>query len=149
MTEDLLQRIERDLIEDEGWCSKPYPCTKGKLTIGVGHKLHPHEIQEAANGWDSEKIWSVLRQDLHLAVRGCEHIFGRENFEAFSDGRKRALVNMCFQLGTSGLMKFRRMVNAIYAGDWHRAYSEALDSKWARDDTPERAARVAAMLLES
>lgn len=149
MTEDVLYRLERDLIRDEGWRSHPYNCTRGHRTIGVGHKLMPHEMQAAEAGWTSEQIFKALRQDIHLAVRGCEYIFGRSRFNGFSENRQRALANMVFQMGTVGVLKFTKMVNAIYAERWDEAHKEALDSKWAREDSPERAQRVAAMLLES
>lgn len=29
-------KLERELIRDEGWRSKPYKCTAGHWTIGVG-----------------------------------------------------------------------------------------------------------------
>lgn len=143
-------KLERELIRDEGWRSKPYKCTAGHWTIGVGHKMHPGELVGRIRDieWDSEKVFATLEQDINLAVRGCEHIFVPSRFESFSDNRQRALVNMVFQMGASGVMKFRRMVNAIYAGDWVRAHAEALDSKWARSDSPNRAKRVAQMLLE-
>ena len=60
--------------------------------------------------------------------------------------RQRALVNMCFQMGTQGLTKFRKMIDAIMRDDWATARVEALNSKWARSDSPTRAQRVAHML---
>ena len=135
--------LERELIRDEGWRSKPYKCSNGHLTIGVGHKLLPHEMH--LKEVDSDWIWATLRQDALLAVRGCEMIFGRSKFNAFNDVRQRALVNMAFQLGTEGLSKFQRMIQAIFKDDWAQAQIEALDSKWAKQ-TPARARRVAEML---
>ena len=135
--------LERELIRDEGWSSFAYPCSRGHLTIGVGHKLLPHEMH--LKEVDSEWIWQTLRQDALLAVRGCEMIFGRTKFYTFSNPRQRALVNMAFQLGTDGLSKFQRMIAAIFKDDWAQAQIEALDSKWA-EQTPVRARRVAEML---
>lgn len=143
-------KLERELIRDEGWRSKPYKCTAGHWTIGVGHKMHPGELVGVIRDieWSSEKIFQTLEQDINLAIRGCEHVFCCSKFETFSDARQRALVNMVFQMGAGGVMGFRKMVNAIYADDWVRAHNEALDSKWARSDSPARAKRVAKMILE-
>lgn len=135
--------LERELIRDEGWRSKPYLCTSGKITIGVGHRMLAHELH--LKEVDSDWIWATLRQDALLAVRGCEMIFGRTKFYTFSNPRQRALVNMAFQLGTEGLSKFQRMIQAIFKDDWAQAQIEALDSKWAKQ-TPTRARRVAEML---
>ena len=145
-----LYRMERELIEDEGWRSKPYLCSAGHWTIGVGHKMTPSELKGRLREmeWDSDKIFATLRQDLMMSIAGCEMIFGRSRFESFSENKQRSLVNMCFQLGIKGLSKFQRMIHAIFQGDWVQARNEALDSKWAKLDTPARAKRVAARFLE-
>lgn len=138
----MIDRLERDMIRDEGWRTKPYRCTEGHLTIGVGHKLLPHEmdIQEASTEW----IWSTLRQDAIMAIRGCEMIFGKM-WDSFGQVRQRALANMVFQMGMYRVLGFKRMIDAIMRGDWVEASKEALDSKYARQ-TPVRARRVAQML---
>lgn len=143
-------KLERELIRDEGWRSKPYKCTAGHWTIGVGHKMHPGELVGRIRDieWSSEKIFQTLEQDIQIAVRGCEMIFGRSRFGSFSDTRQRALANMCFQMGADGLQGFKRMIHAIFQDDWVQAHNEALDSKWARSDSPARARRVAKMILE-
>jgi lysozyme len=145
-----LYKMERELIEDEGWRSKPYLCSAGHWTIGVGHKMTPYELKGRLRDmeWDSDKIFTTLRQDLVMAIAGCEMIFGRTRFELFSENRQRSLVNMCFQMGTDGLSRFKRLVHAIFRDDWTQAHAEALDSKWARTDSPTRAKRVAARLLQ-
>lgn len=139
-----IERLERELIRDEGWRSKPYRDTKGHLTIGVGHKLLSHELH--ITEVDSDWIWATLRQDALLAIRGCEMIFGRSKLNQFGEVRQRALANMCFQMGAHKVAKFERMVRAIFRDDWLQAYIEALDSKWAKIDTPVRARRVAEMI---
>ena len=90
----------------------------------------------------TEKIYERLREyskkDLAYAVDIM--------FNAMTDARKRALANMCFQLGADGLSKFKRMIAAIFDENWEQAAIEALDSKWAKQDTPRRAQKVATML---
>ena len=48
---------------------------------------------------------------------------------------------MSYQLGLSGLSRFRKMIRAIDHMEFESAADEMLDSKWAREDTPHRAAR--------
>lgn len=139
-------QTELDLIRDEGVRLRAYKCTAGHLTIGVGHKLTPREIQADMTTISLEQAGFLLHQDIGLALAGCYGIFGRERFDTFSEPRQRALVNMCFQLGTRGLANFKRMVAAIMRGDWTTAHREALDSKWAKSDSPARANRVAEAL---
>jgi lysozyme len=139
-------QTELDLIRDEGVRLRAYKCTTGHLTIGVGHKLTPREIQSDMTEISLEQAGYLLHQDIGLALAGCYGIFGRWHFDGLSEPRQRALVNMCFQMGTAGLAKFRKMVAAIMRNDWGTAYVEALDSKWAKSDSPARAKRVALAL---
>lgn len=141
-------QTELDLIRDEGVRLRAYKCAAGHLTIGVGHKLTPREIQSDMTEISLEQAGYLLHQDIGLALAGCYGIFGRWLFDGMSEPRQRALVNMAFQLGTEGLANFKRMVAAILRGDWAEAHKEALDSKWAKSDSPARAQRVAKGLLE-
>ena len=55
---------------------------------------------------------------------------------------QEALLNMCYNLGLPRLLQFQNMLDAIESDDGVRAYSEALDSKWARQ-VGQRAHRIA------
>lgn len=140
--------MELDLIRDEGIRLRVYRCSNGHPTIGVGHKLTEREILTGLNEISLEQAGHLLHIDIGIALNGCASIFGRDRFDSFTESRQRALVNMCFQLGMQGLANFKRMVAAIMQGDWLTAHREALDSKWARKDSPGRARRVAEMFLE-
>ena len=140
-------QMELDLIRDEGVRLRVYRCTAGHLTIGVGHKLTEREVLAGLSEISLEQAGYLLHMDIGIAMNGCASIFGRDRFDAMLEARQLALVNMCFQLGASGLSKFKRMIAAIMRNDWAIAYDEALDSKWARLDSPSRARRVAAMFI--
>lgn len=139
-------QTELDLIRDEAVKLRAYRCSNGHLTIGVGHKLTPREINADMTEISLEQAGYLLHQDIGLALAGCYGIFGRWVFDGLSEPRQRALVNMCFQMGTKGLAGFVNMIAAIMRGDWATAYTEALDSKWAKSDSPARAKRVALAL---
>lgn len=139
-------QTELDLIRDEGVRLRVYRCTAGHLTIGVGHKLTEREVLQGLSEISLEQAGYLLHMDIGIAMNGCASIFGRDRFDAMLEARQRALVNMCFQMGTQGLANFRRMIDAIMRNDWAMAQAEALDSKWARSDSPARAQRVAHMI---
>lgn len=139
-------QTELDLIRDEGVRLRVYRCTAGHLTIGVGHKLTEREVLQGLSEISLEQAGYLLHMDIGIAMNGCASIFGRDRFDGMLETRQRALVNMCFQMGAQGLAKFRKMVDAIMRDDWATAQAEALDSKWARSDSPARAQRVAHML---
>lgn len=59
--------------------------------------------------------------------------------------RQRAILNMSFQLGVEGLLKFKRMIAALTRRDYGTAAVEALMSDYGKQ-TPARAKRVADMI---
>jgi len=127
------------LIEDEGLRLKPYRCTEGKLTIGVGRNLDDVGITR-------EEAMMLLDHDITRATNAAAEVVGRDVFGALSPTRQNALISMAFQMGRDGLADFRAMLQGVRVGDWQAAYLQALDSKWAKQ-TPARAQRIATMLL--
>ena len=130
--------LRAELIRDEGLRLKPYRCTEGFLTIGVGRNLDANGISEAT-------ARQMLDEDIADREAGLDR--NAPWWRSLSDARQRALVNMAFQLGVTGLMEFKNTLAALQIGSYERAYREALDSEWAKQ-TPERAERVARMLRE-
>lgn len=59
--------------------------------------------------------------------------------------RQYVLIDMCFQLGINGLLKFKNMLAAIAAGDFEKASKECLNSAYAKQ-TPARAKRIARLI---
>ncbi len=51
---------------------------------------------------------------------------------------QEVVLNMCYQLGVTGVSKFRKAISALQEGEWQEAADEMLDSLWARQ-TPNRA----------
>ena len=55
---------------------------------------------------------------------------------------------MCYQMGLAGVLRFRKMIQALNRNDYGKAADEALDSLWA-EQTPNRAKRVAEWIRQS
>ena len=131
--------IEQELIKDEGLALAPYFDTKGNLTVGVGHKLKcdcgPITLEYAGK---------LLADDIKMATDAI-----RRNISYFSElneERRFVLINMCFQMGISGLLGFKKMLLALENKEYSIAADEMLDSKWARSDSPNRAKRLAKIM---
>ena len=123
MDSNFIHKISDDLVRDEGLKLKPYKCTAGKLTIGVGRNLADVGIsEEEARHMLSNDVYNCI-YDLDLALPW---------WKTLSDGRQRALLNMCFNLGITRLLKFKNMLKCLRDGNYEQAAIEALDSKWAR-----------------
>lgn len=128
-----LERLYARLTLDEGKRQKPYRCSEGKLTIGVGRNLDDRGLT------DSE-IALLLENDVALAAADCRRLFYQ--FDDLDDVRQEVLVNMAFNLGYERLSGFKKLRAAVRARNWPAASREMLDSKWARQVGP-RADRLA------
>jgi lysozyme len=128
-------QLQEDLILDEGIRLKPYRCTAGKLTIGVGRNLDDVGISRA-------ETLALLAADIARAEQGLDSY--APWWRSLPEPAARALINMAFNLGSGGLAGFRGMLAALRAGDYNLAAAEALDSKW-RQQVGDRATRIAAL----
>lgn len=136
-----VQKLINELEDDEDTVLHAYKDSLGFLTIGTGRLID----KRRGGGITKEESRYLLKNDIdriHIALRAR-----LPWFDDLSDTRKRALMNMAFQLGVNGLMRFRKMLAAIKAGDFEKAYDEALNSKWYKQ-TPNRALRVSIMIKE-
>lgn len=125
-----------DLKRDEGLVLKPYRDTVGKLTIGIGRNLDDVGINE------NEALY-LAKNDIFKVTSALD--VALPWWRTMSEPRQRALANMAFQLGVSGLLQFRKMLAAMQDGDFDKAATEALDSKWATQ-VPDRAKRITDMI---
>lgn len=132
------ERLRKDLIADEGIRLKPYKCPAGKLTIGVGRNIEDIGITTA-------EAMTLLDNDIERINRELDANLSW--WRGRPDHVQRGMANMCFQLGISKLLEFRRMLSALQAGDYATARKEAMDSNWYRQ-TPARAERVIALFSE-
>jgi lysozyme len=135
---EIMTPVELDIYSDEGYKRYPYRCTSNKLTIGIGYNLDagmPEDEAIVLMRYRTLKNYNTLL----LYHPWVSHI---------SEKRKQAFLNMIYQLGIGGFLAFKKMLEAAKAGKWEKAAVEALNSKWAREDTPSRAKRIANIIKE-
>ena len=109
------------LKRHEGFRSKPYRCSAGKLTIAYGRNLEDVGITKA-------EALMLLYTDVETAIASLENIFS--DLHKFSTNRQNALISMIFNLGASRFRLFKKMIQAIKDSDWKEASRQAKDSKW-------------------
>jgi|TARA_Y100000310_G_scaffold340907_1_gene438258 lysozyme len=134
-------QLTKDLRADEGFVKHVYQDSRGYWTIGIGRLIDGRK----GGGITLEEARYLLDHDIDDAVRGLDiHMVW---WRALVEPAQRALVNMTFQMGLQGVLKFKKMIACLERRDYEGTAVEALDSKWARQ-TPERAARIAALFRE-
>jgi len=114
-------RIEDWIKYHEGFRQKPYIDTVGKITIGFGRNLQD-------NGISKEEADFMFKNDLNRCVN---LLSGHQWYVIQPQNVKDALLNMCFNLGIGGLLKFKKMIKALEEKNYTQAAIEALNSKWA------------------
>ena len=132
-TED---KIFSSLVEilkvEEGFRSKPYLDSRGVLTIGYGTNIY--------DGISKIEADYLLKWRLHRAETKLTELWLPYKDQPRSV--QIALLDMSYQLGVYGLLKFHQTLARLESKDYSGAADSALDSLWAKQ-TPRRAARVA------
>ena len=127
------QLIENIKIE-EGFSGVVYQDHLGFDTIGYGCKM-PLTQDEA------ELILQYrLRRTINAVNSSLYYL--DINSDAWD-----ILYEMAYQLGVSGVLKFKNMIKALEEQDYKQAAIEGLDSKWAKQ-TPNRAKRLMQRMSE-
>ena len=118
-----LDKIKKLLRKHEGSSLQMYKCPEGKYTIGVGHNIEDRGISE-----EVEEL--LLQQDIEIAEKQVKNAI--KCFNTLSEARQYVLIDMCFNMGITKLMTFKRMLKALDKKDYKTASKEMLDSIWAR-----------------
>ncbi len=131
MYEELKDRIK----EHEGFRNTIYKDSLGFATIGYGHLVKEDDPFVEGHTYSQKLLNDYFELDFTNAVVGAEKLLGNQdmNYKA-----KCVIIEMVFQLGMTGVSKFKNTLKAVKEEDWDTAADEMLDSVWA-EQTPERA----------
>lgn len=144
--------VQSRLVLHEGMLLKPYICPAGYLTIGVGRNLitNPLSCKELEvvgknykDGISESAAFFLLKNDINRCERELAQNISW--FNQLDDERQYALLDMCFNLGIKRLLGFKKMLGAIFIGDYRGAAKECLNSKYAKD-VGKRAQRIAKLI---
>lgn len=135
------------LIRHEGLKLKPYKCTAGHWTIGVGHNLdaRPLPFVIPPEGITKEQALDILDADIANAIVALNKSLTWTAL--LDDVRRMALIDMTFNMGIGKLVGFKKMLSALSRGDYEEAGRQAKDSNWFREVQEERTTRIINMLV--
>ena len=135
-----MEALEDRVKRHEGFRNTVYKDTLDKRTVGYGH-LCVEDFWEDGKEYDEEFLTSILKKDLKNAVEGAERLL--KNCSILHNSAKEIVIEMVFQLGETGVSKFKNMLKALENGpDYKVASIEMLDSRWAKQ-TKNRAEELA------
>ncbi len=134
-----LDEIVEEIALAEGWRSEVYLDSLGKETIGFGFLVKELNLTK-------EEGMIILKR------------YVNERIESISKTQKwvldmppqiqKVFVSMVYQMGLSGVLRFKKMIAYMKESNWRMASVEMLDSKWARSDSPKRALKYAEIVKE-
>ena len=121
---DLFKRIKHH----EGYRPEVYNCSEGYPTIGIGFTIKDLYL-------DEDIADMILDRKLIKLIKRV-----RDKFDWLDDVPHEVqgvLVEMAYQMGLSGVCKFKNALKYMEHQNWERAADEMLMSRWHKQ-TPNR-----------
>lgn len=142
--------------------TKVYKDSEGILTAGVGHALQfrddngnlqwVNKDEQYQEGYEVpvDVVKSWLIKDAKIANNDAITKLQDVRPDLLDNKEMVTMVSsFYYQLGKARGDDFKKMWKAFEEGDGEKAYAEALDSLWAREQTPERAKRFAEFIRDN
>ena len=128
-----LNSLKEQIAKHEGYEPKVYKCTNGYDTIGYGFAIKDLYM-------DKEVADLILDQKINKLLKriSADEDWG-DWFLEKPQAIQEVLINMIYQIGFSGVKRFRKTIQYIKDDNFLMAGEEMLDSKWAKSDSPNRA----------
>ena len=142
--------ITNMLIQDEGLKLQAYHDTNNILTIGVGHNLQAnpaldilHTKLKLGDSISHSQATQLLQQDINNTLTQLQsHL---SNFSSLPNKYQLVLINMCFNLGLTGLLKWQHMLTAMNQNNDQLVIDSIKNSHWILQ-VPNRANRMIALI---
>ncbi len=141
---------------NEGFRDTPYKDTKGNLTIGYGFKygdpiatpLIPADVWQGKRKLTVPEAEAVLLKRALVAEADAQKFVTPQVYGNLSPEQQLAITDMAYNLGYPSLSGFNDMRTALTAGNTFNAQKELLNSKYAREDVPNRAKRNSQLIIK-
>ena len=145
MQKETYDKLLKSVREHEGYKNTVYLDTLNKKTVGVGH-LCVEDFWEDNKEYEESFLMDILQKDLQNSIDGAENLCKNLNI---LDDAKIIIIEMVFQLGKTGVSKFRNMWKALaeHPPNYEEASIQMLASRWAKQ-TPNRAKKMASHMAE-
>ena len=151
------------LILHEGIRLKPYKCTAGKWTIGVGHNYQDVKIDKECLELIGLSEYSTTEQiqarlNKGVTVDWCQKLLVKDvaryekqlrikfqDYDELDFVRQKVMLDMTFNMGAGWIDNFKNTIKKIYNKDFTGAAKGMEASKWYKD-VKRRAERLCHMM---
>ena len=126
----MIEQIKNRIKKHEGFRNKVYKDTLNKRTIGYGH-LCVEAWWEDGKEYTEAELERVFDKDFETAKNSASNLYKDCSIE---DEAKGIIIEMVFQLGPTGVSKFKKMWVALKNNppNYKEAAVQMLDSRWAK-----------------
>tara|TARA_A100001011_G_C14231369_1_gene808994 strand:+ start:255 stop:668 length:414 start_codon:yes stop_codon:yes gene_type:complete len=131
-----IAKLKETLIIDEGLKLKLYLDHLKIETIGVGRNLRHRGISE-------ETAMQMLDEDIEIVQHELSQ--NLPFYDEMPEAVQLALCNLCFNMGISRLLQFKKTLQHLKNKEFGKASDELLDSRYATQ-LPNRSKRVADLI---
>lgn len=129
--------LKEEIKLHEGFRDMIYLDSLSKKTIGYGHLIVHEDKFVEGKAYPKEELEALFDKDFEKGWASMERFCNVNNLNV-SEKAQEVLCEMIFQMGYSGVGKFKNMIKALQNNDTKTASIEMLDSRWAKQ-TPNRA----------
>ena len=141
ISDEEFEQLKKELEADEGRRKKAYKDSKGNWTIGIGHFLR-YEVSD----WTDEDIDKGFKADILSAINDLN--LRLPWWTSLDRVRQRALINLCFNMGITGLLSFQNMLYFLKSKSYEKAADHLKLSQWFRDVQKDRSSRIVKQIRE-
>jgi len=157
------EKLIEQLIRHEGLKLQVYNCPAGFATIGVGRNLQTKGLSKDESNRFKIGTYDKNATIAQLEVRGitkieAEYLLSNDIdyfiaeldkslvfFKTLPETAKIVLIDMAFNMGVNGLLKFKNTLSLIEKGQYIAASNEMLNSSW-KNQVGQRAYNLSNML---
>ena len=126
--------LKKRIQKNEGYSKIPYKDQLGYYTIGYGHLIKKKENFFFKNKYNKIFFHNLFEIDFNKAKNDYyKHLYKKNHKKP----EKELLIEMVFQIGIFGVLKFKKMLYFLNKKEKYMASLEMLDSLWYKQ-TPKR-----------
>ncbi len=125
----MITDIFSQLTRDEGVRLHVYPDSRGFDTIGIGHNLDANPLPfDVSNGITLAQCEQILQDDVRCITA---HLVASLPWVVqLDDARRGVLLNMAFNMGVPGELKFHHTLDDTRAGNYAQSAADMRASLW-------------------
>ncbi len=126
--------LKSRIKKNEGYSKHPYKDQLGYYTIGYGHLIRKNENYFFTNKYNKKYFDKLFDFDFNRALMLYYKFLHKKNH---TKKDKELLIEMIFQLGIQGVLKFKKMLFFLNKKQKYMTCLEMIDSLWYKQ-TPKR-----------